>query len=507
MHGVPKNRSLPFTHSHLSVLNKFKRIRTCLRCPHLLLLTQTPCLSICFSLGPPIAPFDYSVDMHLKVDSAISNGVYNVLEVIIFSVFVSSLQQILRWYNLKTIYDDRRALHLYTTRFAFFSDPGLSSPFFVRVSAILIFIVLSLTTAGSFSILGEELTVYTPIQVPAKVKPSDPGHLLDFRPHISSDFSHISAALSLLRARTCHSVDSGAGVYYSYFSTSIEDLNSLTESSSSSVTNGTCLMEDSGYRPEPTLETTISRKDYPAVDQCEINIPLNDFKAPGYHQINITQETDLGQHCPMRFVEVWCSNLRSLYCAGSARYSDGKYDVLLIHSERSASSEPITFLGSFTKKPVEAQGLRTIALLFDTGIETIGVPSAYYIALHKVEKGVVYKSDGVKNITKVNMRFLSGTLGLTIFVTFLGVVVALLGRETYVRRKGRLKYNGFCSAADARNLMWGEAVEKIGALPIEGSFGLEVEDGVTYATWEKNGRKILKVSGRIKGEDERKEGM
>ena len=374
----------------------------------------------------------------------ILNGIYNCAEVVLNLLLLSFLGTIISWYNLKTVYDDRKPLRLKRTGLSFICDPGLAPPNLARAAVVIATLVLGLSVSGGFGIVGKTERIYEDVRVRNKVVGAN-GSYIDFRDHISKDGKLVSGTVLLLQHPFCL-----RGAVYSFILYScvndLDDLTTVKWPSDSWVLNSTCVMEESGFKTEIILqEFELLEELQTDLRNCAVDVALADLPKSDITRVPVSHETNAG--CQFYIDEVWCSNFLRTYCVGSMKIAGGFGEVHVLGD--SLGRYGYRFFNYRTEKQQKPEMLKSLAFLHDV-VKISPSNSHRWMAQSRIETdALVKKFVGMRNVTDISVVFIAATFGTAVVITLLTGLLACMGWILYVAKPGRRNYNKFNSASDA----------------------------------------------------------
>ena len=259
--------------------------------------------------------------MRLNISPNIVSGIYNLAELVLCLLLLSFLRTTISWYNLKTLYDDRKPLRLKTTRLSVLCDPGLAPPNLSRAAVIIAILVLGLSVNGGLGIVGTTEQIYEDVTVKNKVVNAN-GSYIDFRDHISKDAKRVSGTIVLLQSPLCTEASIETLFLYSH-TNDLDDLTTVQWPSDTFVSNSTCAMEESGFKYEINQQGLIPLKGFTSASamDCDVSYDLADVPRNDITRVPVSQKTN--STCPFHLEELWCSNYLGISCFGSTKIEGG----------------------------------------------------------------------------------------------------------------------------------------------------------------------------------------
>lgn len=395
----------------------------------------------------------------VNASSNIISGLYTCIEVILSVVLIRSIRLIFAWYNLKSIYNDRKIVQLSTTRLSLFTDPGLAPRKLSRASVVISLAVLALLTAGSFGIVGKSEEVIELEKVGQKVTLAEENNVVDLRMHISEDFHmsdpFLSGTILLLSGASCQTKSSKKTTTFGYFN-ELDDLTTLKWKRNDKPRNSTCMITGSQYVPEKIFEESIERLDSKAEIERECQhmfeaLPVITSLVPG-QMTQISLPGDLSpKKCPISFLEMWCTTGHQDSCAVSVyfRKTEMYSEILVAYNVFDDTYTLRKTTNQRTSSPASGGVLQNIAFLAAAKMED-QLEWARYAARFRIETNAeIRKIVGMRDITHINVALVAATVGVAVFIIFFVRVAAIWGWIIYITRPGRQEYNKFNSALDA----------------------------------------------------------
>eukprot|EP00737_Agarophyton_chilense_P004201 gb/GEZJ01005166.1/.p1 GENE.gb/GEZJ01005166.1/~~gb/GEZJ01005166.1/.p1 ORF type:complete len:431 (+),score=21.72 gb/GEZJ01005166.1/:265-1557(+) len=390
----------------------------------------------------------------LNAHANVVNGIYSVLEVILTLVLIRMLRILLGCHNLHTLYDARKPLHLKPTRLSVLVDIGLASHGYSICAALLGAAFIILCTAGGFAFSGTSVPVYESIQVRNKVVAATAGSYVNYREHVSPDASQVSATVLLLAEPGCSEPGVSKTIVYGR-TNELHDLESIQWPRGEKFSNYTCLWEPE-FKSE-VLVTRRTRRKRISFEECDlgfktVGVDFRKVEGKKLTQIPFSGDVSLG-NCSFRITELWCSNYRTLRCAGSVRMNDEAdgYGEILYFVRPDNGDLSLAMSALRLEKAHDTELLQTMAFVSDVVLRgSQFLTPILRLAMFRVEtNGTAQRFIGTRSVTEVNVTLITATFGSAMGVLVMTTTAAAVAWVWVVLLRGRRGYNAFCSNADA----------------------------------------------------------
>lgn len=388
--------------------------------------------------------------MRVLVPSSLVSGLYTCLELLLTLLATQFISVAIRAWNVKSVYDDNRKLHLRNSKLNAFFGYGLSSRRVAIVAALAFTSIIALATTGGFSIVGQSGNYYQPTTAKLLVTKASPTEQVDYSNHISPSEGRFSGTIFLLfQFVGCRRTSSpGLPLVYEYIN-DLQDLTSLLFRVDDTDLNQTCVTSRSDYREQVSFqETTVLLRDPVAKSDCSWdNINHETIQHGELTKVPVSQQ----EGCRYPVQHAWCVKLERLFCAGAIT-SSSTAAVGLVTSDikQGNSTLPVEIL--LLKDSPTMGNLRSAAAFLSLQVD-MTLTTQWALLLQKIKRDVIVeKLVGERKETEINEFLLAATLGPALLILSLTGIVAFVGWIKYIVLPKRQHFNHFSSALDILSL-------------------------------------------------------
>lgn len=357
-----------------------------------------------------------------------------------------AVERFFSYHNLQLLHNNKKVIHVKDTRLSLITGYGVTTPFLGRAAAITGTVVLLLTAIGSFSIDGSSRRgTRTMIARRVVLQVSRPEEVVDYSKHVSADGFRVSGTYVLaLAASHCDKINNTNRSWYSMMtSTDALNLNSIEYPPSVLATNISCRLQIEGFQDEVIQSGDLLRNDSVS-DGCTFKQSRLTVRESA-----VWSETAQIDGCELYATQTWCANYSVIACVTQTKHPKG-FSTVHWTSRSVVLRSSLHWEKFYSKIPDERRALQSLAYLVATRVEP------RFERLRRVASSFVKIDEPIQELaetieeTNINIWLLVFTAGISLFLTFLFVLLAFAAwRKNMICEDLR----GFNAMSSAMNFM------------------------------------------------------